>query len=90
MAVASKYERELTGFRTDYKTYEQQMSDILKIDCTKQPVAFYDAIAEARDKRLKVRQHVVALTKQINEYKTAFNDFEKQYIASLQSTQEGQ
>lgn len=88
VSVASAYERELTAFRTDYKAYEQQMSDILKIDCTKQPVAFYDAIAEARDKRLKVRQHVVALTKQINEYKTAFGNFEKQYLTSLQSTQE--
>ncbi len=90
VAVASAYERELIAFRVDYKAYEQQMSDILKIDCTKQPVAFYDAIAEARDKRMKVRQRVVALTKQINEYKVAFDAFEKQYVASLQTTQEGQ
>ena len=88
VTVASAYERELTAFRTDYKAYEQQMSDILKIDCTKQPVAFYDAIAEARDKRLQVREHVVALAKQINEYKVAFDAFEKQYLASLQSGQE--
>lgn len=90
VTVASSYERELAAFRVDYKSYEQQMSDILKIDCTKQPVAFYDAIAQARDKRLKVRQHVVALTKQINEYKAAFDSFEKQYMTSLQTTQEGQ
>lgn len=90
VTVASLYERELAAFRTDYKAYEQQMSDILKIDCTKQPVAFYDAIAQARDKRIKVHQHVVALTKQINDYKAAFDAFEKQYLTSLQSVQEGQ
>lgn len=89
VTAASAYERELTAFRSDYKAYEQQMSDILKIDCTKQPVAFYDAIADARDQRLKVRQRVVALTTHINEYKTAFDDFEKQYVTSLQSTEEG-
>lgn len=90
VTVASVYERELTAFRVDYKAYEQQMSDILKIDCTKQPVAFYDAIAEARTKRMKVRQHVVALTKQIGEYRTAFDAFEKQYLASLQTEQGAQ
>lgn len=89
VTVSSMYERELTAFRTDYQAYEQQMSGILKIDCTKQPVAFYDAVAQARDKRLKVRQHVVVLTKQISDYKAAFDEFEKQYLSSLKP-QEGQ
>lgn len=86
VTVSSLYERQLTTFRTDYQSYEQQMSDILKIDCTKQPVAFYDAIASARNKRAKVHQDVVDLTKQINDYKTAFDAFEKQYLASLEET----
>lgn len=78
------YERELAAFRSDYQLYEQQMSDILKIDCTKQPVAFYDAIAEAREKRMKVREHIVALSKQIADYRVAFDELEKQYLLSIQ------
>ncbi|MFZ2835855.1 hypothetical protein D3C85_48930 [compost metagenome] len=81
---SSIYERELAAFRTDYQLYEQQMSDILKIDCSKQPVAFYDAIGQAREKRMKVREHIVALSKQINDYKIAFDALEKQYLSSLQ------
>lgn len=90
VTIATAYEREFSAFRADYILYEQQMSDILKIDCTKQPVAFYDAVAQARVKRMDVRRHIVALTNHINDYKAAFDAFEKQYLASLQIVQEEQ
>lgn len=86
VTVSNLYERQLTTFRNDYQSYEQQMSDTLKIDCSKQPVAFYDAVASARSKRTKVHENVVNLTKQINDYKAAFDAFEKQYLESLEET----
>lgn len=83
VTVSSSYERELAAFRVNYQVYEQQMSDLLKLDCTKQPVAFYDAVAIARDKRTEVHENVTAITKEIANYKVAFDAFEKQYKESL-------
>ena len=75
--IASRYDRELAAFRLNYQQYEEAMSRTLKIDCTKQPVAFYDSVAETREKREKTHGNVVKLNQTIQEYKTEFETFAK-------------
>lgn len=78
--IASDYERQLQKFRIDYQAYEQQFSQLLRIDCDKQPVQFYDTVASVRDKRAAVRDDVSGLNDEMKVYLEAFTRFETQYV----------
>lgn len=75
VSITSVYGKELDGFRTDYQQYEEALSRVLQIDCTKQPVAFYDGVADARAKREAVHVRAQALQKATREYHEAFEAF---------------
>lgn len=77
--VAQDYGTALTEFREDYKSYEEQLAAALKIDCSREPVSFYDAVALARTKRTQVHVDVVKLHQYIDDYKAAFVAFETEF-----------
>jgi tetratricopeptide (TPR) repeat protein len=79
VATAASYDRQLSTFRTDYQQYEESMSKTLQINCTNQPVAFYDSVADTRTKRSKVHEDAMALHKTIGDYKDAFEAFAKNF-----------
>lgn len=74
-AVADQYQTALTTFRTDYQAYEKQLSTTIKIDCTKDPIGFHDALIDARTKRETVHTDVQHLHQYIDDYRSAVNDF---------------
>jgi len=78
-AITSRYERELNEFRAVYLTYEEALSNVLKINCTNQPVAFYDAVADARTKRKVVYEKTQALKKSIQDYRAEFGIFKAEF-----------
>lgn len=84
VAIAVDYERALATFRRDYRTYEQQLSDVLRINCTNDPEAFYYGVLEARAARSTVNQDVWRLHVYIDEYQQAFNQFEIDYVTALE------
>jgi len=75
VSVTDSYQTALTTFRDDYRTYEQQLSTVIKIDCAAQPAAFHDALVNARTKRAKVHTDVLRLHQYIDDYRSAINDF---------------
>lgn len=75
VVVTNQYQSELTSFRSDYQTYEQQLSTTIKIDCTKQPVDFHNSLENARSKRLIVHADIVKLNQYIDDYRSAVSDF---------------
>lgn len=77
--ITSRYDRELMAFRQNYQHYEESMSKTLKLDCTKQPVAFYDSVAETREKRMRTHESVVKLNKTIQDYKAEFEVFAQKF-----------
>ena len=82
VSIAADYNDTLTEFRTDYQQYEEAMSNTLEINCTKQPVAFYDSVADTRAKRAKVHDATLSLHELIGNYKTAFESFAKNFKES--------
>lgn len=78
-SVASSYASAITTFREDYKNYEVQLANSLAIDCLKEPVSFYDAIATARTKRSLAHADVVKLNGEIDNYKAALDSFETNF-----------
>ena len=74
-AVTSSYQTALTNFRNDYISYEQQLAAAIRIDCTKDPSSFHDAVENARTKRAKVHTDVIRLHGFIDDYRSAIDDF---------------
>lgn len=81
VSITVNYKTTLDTFRRDYINYEEQLTKALDIDCNAQPVAFYDAVANARVKRVLVYADVAKLNKYIEDYKAAVAQFELDYQA---------
>lgn len=79
VTIATSYERQVAEFRLDYQQYEEAMSRTLKMNCTNQPVAFYDSVGDARTKRKTVNDSTLALQKTIRDYKNEFEVFAKDF-----------
>lgn len=77
VSTTAKYEKQLGTFRSAYQSYDKAMNDVLKMNCTAQPVAFFDAVGDARSKRKKVHEATLTLQQTIKEYKTEFESFSK-------------
>jgi flagellar biosynthesis chaperone FliJ len=75
VSIAATYQQQLASFRTNYQQYEETLSSALKMNCTDQPVAFYDKVADAREKRKKVHESTLQLKQSIETYKNAFTTF---------------
>lgn len=73
--IYTTYEKRLVEFRSNYQSYEQSMSETLRINCINQPVSFYDKVNATSTLRKKVHASVVALHQAVNEYKAAFEMF---------------
>lgn len=80
--TASDFNAELTQFRTLYQAYDNSMTNALQIDCTKEPVSFYDAVGDARVDRQAVRDSVDRLTGLINQYQQEVQAFETLHFSS--------
>lgn len=78
-AVAAQYEKQLAAFRLNYQQYEEAMAKTLRINCTVQPVAFYDSVGDTRDKRKLTHDSTLELHKTIAAYKTEFESFAKRF-----------
>jgi len=77
--IYTTYEKHLAEFRSNYQSYEQSMSETLRINCQNQPVSFYDKVNATSELRKRVHASVVALHKAINDYKVAFDAFAKKF-----------
>jgi hypothetical protein len=82
ITITNSYGSALTTFRNDYQSYEEQLSAAIAINCTKEPIAFYDAVAKARTKRTQVHTDVVILNQYIDDYSVAFNAFAENFAKS--------
>lgn len=82
LSITNSYGAMLDSFRAHYISYEKQLTLAVNIDCSKQPVAFYDAIAQARIGRDQVHIDVLKLNQLIDQYRAAVDQFSKDYQVS--------
>jgi hypothetical protein len=78
VSIAATYEGQLTDFRTSYQQYEEAMSRTLKINCTNEPVTFYDSVSDTRTKRERVHDSTTKLHQTVRNYKNEFEIFAHQ------------
>lgn len=74
-AVTSSYRTALNTFRSDYISYEQKLSEAIRIDCTTQPNSFHNTLEEARALRSTVHEDVLKLHRLIDDYRSSVSDF---------------
>lgn len=86
VSTTKTYNSALDDFRTDYQTYEEQLSSAINIDCSSHPASFYDAISLARTYRNHVHADVLKLNQSISQYQSAIDQFENDYLLSLEGT----
>ena len=78
--ITASFEQRLNEFRANYKQYEEAMTKTLRMNCTNQPVAFYDSVADTRAKRQQVYLSNQALQDTIGQYKLAFDAFKQKFL----------
>lgn len=81
LTTAAQYDKQLEAFRQQYQQYEEAMSATLRINCVNQPVAFYDRVADTREKRRLTHQTTVELHKTIQKYGSEFETYAKNFQA---------
>lgn len=79
--TASDYNGALADFRTAYKNYDDAVMTALGIDCTKQPVGFYDAVIDVRTAREQVRSSSDKLAGLISQYQQQVQQFKQQHFS---------
>jgi hypothetical protein len=87
--TASEYNTALLRFRTVYKQYDDTMANLIRTDCKKQPVGFYDEVATAREQRQKVHEAVQKLQSLIGQYRQDVQTFETKHLTQLSGGQNG-
>lgn len=77
--VTSNYRSAFSNFYKDYISYEQKLSEAIRIDCSSKPAEFYKTLQEARKLRAVVHEDVKKLHQLIDDYKTSVNGFLTNY-----------
>lgn len=83
--ITNEYNAELTKFRSVYKQYDTAMADLVKRNCSKQPVGFYDTVADVRKQRAAVHAVIAKLHTIIEQYRAAVDTFETQNETQLRA-----
>lgn len=83
--VTNTYEDNHAMFRQAYQEYNDEIVDLLNIDCEAKPQEFYDTLLHAREKRARVHESVKRLNTNINEYQTAFVQFRERFEQEVAS-----
>jgi hypothetical protein len=82
LSVTQNYDAMTATFSNDYKVYSEQLAATLNIDCSKEPEAFYNAIALARTQRSQVHIDIMRLNQYIDDYSTVFAVFVNAEVVS--------
>ena len=70
-----EFNQELTEFRKTYLKYDNQIDDIISMDCENNPVEFYRQLEAARQERQHLADNVGKLNQLILQYQTEFESF---------------
>jgi hypothetical protein len=81
--TASEYNTALAKFRTVYKQYDDTMAELIRMDCKRQPVGFYDKVAIVRQQRQKVHDTAEQLKNLIDQYRQGVDTFRTQHLSQL-------
>ncbi len=72
--LVSQFEAKLNTFRqVDYKHYDEMLGDIVSINCSSDPVKFYNSLTALRDQRTVINQDIKDMDAQLDQFGTLVN-----------------
>lgn len=80
LTITADYNKAYTKFYDAYIEYDNAMVKLLAVDCVKQPVSFYNALLEARAKRVALSSVNQVITGLIKEYQATFTTFKASFL----------
>ncbi len=82
ISITKEFNDQYKRFYANYITYDTALAKLLNVDCTKEPVRFYNALLDTREARQQLGESNDALVQLIRDYKNQFDDF---YVAYMES-----
>ena len=79
LSITSDYNAEYNRFFQAYVDYDNALSKVLDTDCDRQPVSFYTALIDAREKRVALSQSNVKIKDYIRQYGATFAEFKTNF-----------
>ncbi len=79
--TTAEYQKTLADFIASYYRYDNKMSDVLTINCVKEPQRFYDELSQARQMRTVVHNNVIKINGLIDEYGASFSAFKERFLS---------
>lgn len=79
LTIAADYNSEYNRFYRAYIAYDNALSKVLETDCDREPVAFYNALLDAREKRVTLSESNLTIKEHIRQYGVAFSDFKADF-----------
>ena len=74
------YTASLNDFRASYRVYEERLSSTINIDCSKNPIEFYQSLMDSRYNRTVLHTSVVKLNQKMDDYGSAVIDFRDSFF----------
>jgi hypothetical protein len=84
VTTTAQYNKEYQVFFDAYKNYDIELSQLLTIDCRKQPTSFYDKLDDVREKRIQLHNSSVKIIDLAAQYKKQFDVFRTKQLANLE------
>jgi hypothetical protein len=79
LTITSDYNAEYNRFYRAYVDYDNALSEVLDTDCDREPVTFYNALLDAREKRIKLSESNVKIKDHIRQYGATFAEFKTNF-----------
>jgi hypothetical protein len=80
ITVAADFDSEYDRFYSSYIAYDNALTELLAVDCSKQPVTFYNALLNARTKRAELSSSNQKLKQLVEQYGNAFKIFKAEQL----------
>lgn len=74
VTITSDFDSELTHFRSDYNSYDDELNDLISMKCQEQPADFYEQLNKVRELRAGLADRTDRLDGLLDSYWTEFND----------------
>ncbi len=81
LTITADYNKKYRVFFDAYISYDNAMSKLLSIDCSRQPVSFYNGLVEAREQRQLLSASNQAILDLIRSYGSEFELFKNEFEA---------
>jgi len=72
--ITKEFENELSFFRDNYNSYNEQLRNTIDFGCVSEPQEFYELLEASRSRRTILNANVTKLNKLIEDYQQAIKD----------------